>query len=336
MTFEVKNSWLMWVGAKHYPTIQDYVDEAIKLGVSKKIPKIDTAKALLEEGTVVFLAHDEGEYTDCTDCEGEIDCPECRKRSSAMNRLRMDVRRFKENLDTAINEERTKAQNRAKEALKKRIKELKRLKKEHEICPDCDENRKTIAGTGGYIRLKDGTKIDRRTISYWKRHPGKPKDLEAYYKKITVENVTCDTCSGTGRCPEARIFGFFIPSACEYILTEDEGEIVEEEMEERGFEVVTTRKLAVEVKRKCGFRVPGSVYVVTHTEKKVKDNKRVVEELIKEGMIGTDGAEISGNFVNFIEPLKIDGLKRFRGIKKWSLHPDAEEEVEFGIDALEE
>lgn len=49
---------LMWVGFEGYPTIQSFIEEAERLGVSKRLSQIPPT---LEPGrTKLFLAHDEG------------------------------------------------------------------------------------------------------------------------------------------------------------------------------------------------------------------------------------------------------------------------------------
>lgn len=46
---------LMWVGASFYPTVQDFIDEASQLGVSKRLPSLPDD---IESGsTRVFLVH---------------------------------------------------------------------------------------------------------------------------------------------------------------------------------------------------------------------------------------------------------------------------------------
>jgi hypothetical protein len=73
----IKKSFLMWVGKEHYPTIADYVAEASAQGVSKRMPTAAMAQALAKPGTVVFLAHDEGVYTQCPNCEETAPCWDC-------------------------------------------------------------------------------------------------------------------------------------------------------------------------------------------------------------------------------------------------------------------
>src|SRR3954467_11925932 len=75
---EIKNSYLMWIGSDHYATFDIWKKEAGELGVSKRLPGADVGRKLCEPGTVIFVAHDEGETHDCPDCTGTIACPECR------------------------------------------------------------------------------------------------------------------------------------------------------------------------------------------------------------------------------------------------------------------
>ena len=50
--------YLMWVGYQGYPTIEDFINEAGRLGVSKRISRLP--KGLVPGESRVFLAHDEG------------------------------------------------------------------------------------------------------------------------------------------------------------------------------------------------------------------------------------------------------------------------------------
>ena len=62
-------TYLTWIGAKHYPTFEDFASESDVLGVSKRMPTVGAALALKD--ATVFLAHDEGERVDCPDCYNE-------------------------------------------------------------------------------------------------------------------------------------------------------------------------------------------------------------------------------------------------------------------------
>ena len=79
---EIKNTYLMWIGSEHYSTIDSWVKEATEQGVSKRLPNEHMGTSLLNPGTVVFVAHDEGDMDECTECLGTISCGECRKRSA--------------------------------------------------------------------------------------------------------------------------------------------------------------------------------------------------------------------------------------------------------------
>ena len=57
-TTSVNNSYLMWVGAKYYPTYRDFIFEARRLGISKRIGK--AVNAMSPGKTVIYLAHDDG------------------------------------------------------------------------------------------------------------------------------------------------------------------------------------------------------------------------------------------------------------------------------------
>lgn len=59
---------MMWIGSSYYPKIEDFVDEAERMGVSKRIAyspvNIKLGRSLL------FLVHDEGHRENCKSCRG--------------------------------------------------------------------------------------------------------------------------------------------------------------------------------------------------------------------------------------------------------------------------
>jgi len=59
----------------------------------------------------------------------------------------------------------------------------------------------------------------------------------------------------------------------------------------------------------------------------------VLAELVAKGLVKPEATEISGSFIRFIEPIEVD-VKRFRGIKSWSLNPDVEDAAEDILEAL--
>lgn len=81
---EKYSTHLMWVGAESYPTIEDFAKEAMEMGVSKRLPNAHFARSLVGKNAIVFLAHHENEWDECSDCLGDIECPEDRKRNEAI------------------------------------------------------------------------------------------------------------------------------------------------------------------------------------------------------------------------------------------------------------
>src|SRR5690606_29035571 len=88
-------AWLMWIGTEFYPTIESWANEAVELGVSKRLPSGALGEALMEPGNVVFVAHDEGEKTECPDCLGTIECPDCRRLTAAAGNLFQEIKEKK-------------------------------------------------------------------------------------------------------------------------------------------------------------------------------------------------------------------------------------------------
>lgn len=333
---EIKTSYLMWVGAEHYAAIKDYSDEAVSHGISKRMPTTEMALKLVEPGSVVFLAHDEGEYKECSACFGEIECGECRKFETEIGRLtteRADLEQAAEELAES-GEDSKKATKLLAKVLRlgKDIAEAKALKA---ACEACDGKGSMKGGTGGHVVVKgEGeatAKWDYRRYNYWLHQP------KVWSPEGKVASVSmCSTCGGTGRLPEGKVFGLFLPSDIEWIAPADADEKVKAEMAARGFKLVPERLVKDEPRRGCGKRKAGGVYVVTKPSAKAADKaEAVLSELMEKGVIKPEGAEVSGSFIRFLAPVPIEA-KRFRGLKRWSLDPTAEREAEMILDAMAE
>jgi hypothetical protein len=348
----IKQAFLQWVGKEHYPTIVDYVNEAKAMGVSKRLPSIEVAQTLSEPGTVVFLAHDEGNYSECPDCVGNIECPDCRKNRVEYDRKKVERDGFQKKtlqLIDAINEksnslaDATKNMEDVKESLgalgaehsrnqakiAKRHQKMEELLKAQNECKTCNGMGKLLTGTGGKAVFNNGVEYDYVKYNYWLHQPQNWTPAELGGLK---EDGMCQTCGGTGRLPQGKIFGMYLPSAIEYVLKPEDSELVKKEMEAKNIKVVV--ETAQVLKRGCGFRKAGGVYAVTYVKDNTKDAKKVVKELVEKGLVDPKEVKINGNFIEFLAPIEINS-KRFRGIKKWSLDPDAEDQAEMALDALE-
>lgn len=336
MTTELKNIYLMWVGSEHYPTIDSYCEEADKLGCSKRLPNASVAGKLLSPGTVIFIAHDEGEAEPCPECEGVVENPDRRK---AVNRVRAQERRCKRLYDewtkadkaarkSPKDEDAQKEAKRAKGFVARAHAKLTKLEKEAEEVPEYIED-----STGGSVHV-DGEAWDYRRYNYWLHQPKKwsPDDHEV------TEKTMCECCGGTGRLPLGKVFGMFLPSAIEYIMRPEDGDAVRAEMEAKGVRVVTPGVLAEEAKRGCGRRRAGGYYAVSDTsttEPKKKTMEEAVKRLIEAGVIEDESeVKLNGDFIRFVSPVDIPGTKRFRGIKSWSLSVAVEEEAEMIMEAV--
>jgi len=187
-------------------------------------------------------------------------------------------------------------------------------------CPDC-YNEKLEECTGGWA-LVDGEKITyREYMSLHKR------------KKISdvtrIETLRCETCSGLGRLPHGRIFGFFIASGVEYILDPQDGAHVRKKMEREGVKTITLKQTSSEPKRGCGYRQPGGVYLMTSPANKEDEAKvhEIVRELSKQGLIDPKHVNVNGRLARFGMPIEIPGEKRFRGVKRWEPSPEVQAET---------
>ena len=176
---EIGNSYLQWVGAEHYPTIDDFVKEALEKGVSKRVNHKGVASALLEPDTVVFLAHDEGEYEDCEVCKGIIECPECRKRETLVNRIKgqiEDVKKerksilYADNFDPSDHDTNKKLMS-VNRKIEKREKKIDNLNEDCNSCILCEGSGEAVLGSGGAVQFNDGTIMDYRQFMWYKRQP---------------------------------------------------------------------------------------------------------------------------------------------------------------------
>jgi len=324
-TETIARSYLMWIGSEHYKDIAAYSDEAITLGVSKRLPSVAAAKALTEPGSVIFVVHDEGETTECPECYGELECPECRKRAFQIERLSEVIADIKARFDDFDSE----ASAGAKRSVKVRLARQARLAEDTAKCPICAGEKSYQGGTGGYVVLKDGSKMDHRQYNYWLHQPGRFDD------STVVERHQCEHCGGKGTKPCAKVFGMFVPDRVEYILTGDESNELIDELKKHRVTLVPGSVLKTETKRGCGYRHTGGYYAVTSPEGTTKAVKSQVDKLIKSGVVKPDGVELHGSFVRFVTPVEIDS-KRFRGVKTWALDARVEAEAEMIKEALEE
>lgn len=303
----ITSAWLVWIGSEFYKGIKDWSDEAIALGISKRLPNAAMARQISAPGTVVFVAHDEGESHSCTKCVGACECPSCRKCISEITALRKHIDKmlaaFK-GADFATEAPRTLT--RFKEV---REKHIATLEAEMKACKDCKGKGTIKAGTGGTVKLTDGRVWDYRTYNYHLHQP-KKFDPETMVDEIDM----CEVCGGKGDLPNAKIFGVFSPERVEYIARGDE---TKEELKAfKGFTIVKADRLKVEAKRKCGVRKAGGVYAVTDASG--ADGAKLLADAVEAGLIKPEGAEAHGSFIRFGRAIPVDA-KRFRGLKKIGL-----------------
>lgn len=328
MSNGIKESYLMWVGAQDYPTIKAFEDEAEAQGISKRLPNEEMGKTLLQPGNVIFLAHDEGNYSECPKCTGLVECGDCRKRNEEVKRLQAEVEALREEYKSAKED---KERQSAKRKGERRNEKIQALKDANKTCAVCEGKGSYTGGTGGSIRI-DGRLVDYRQYNYWLHQPKKwkPEDHNL------TDHTQCEHCGGTGRMPEGKVFGLFLPEGVDYILKDSDTDKVKHEMESKGFDTVDSTTLVREVKRGCGKRKQGGYYVVTRQGNKPNQTaQEVVDRLVKAGVVNPDGVEVKGSYVNFVNPIDIN-VKRFRGLKRWNLDPRAEQEAEMILDALED
>lgn len=311
-------SFLIWVGSEHYSSIAEYSDEAIVQGVSKRVPGLSIAKAMSAPDSVVFVAHDEGERHDCPSCIGEVECPECRKRVSEIERWAARRDEMTARIGAL---EPGRQQQRVVDTAESHISQLE---KEREGCADCNGRGRIEAGTGGNVHLRDGQVWDHRRYVYWRNR----NQLERFdFRKDVRKVYLCKDCGGRGVLPNGKVFGLFVPDRIEYIAHPGEDKSAIKELEAAGVSIVSLAAAKKEAPRGCGRRKAGGFYVVTTP--KMGGSKAAKETAKKLAELGVSDVELSGSFIKFGDEIPIKD-KRFRGVKRWKL-PVAE-----AVDAAEQ
>jgi hypothetical protein len=339
------NTYLMWIGSESYETMDEWIKEAEEQGVSKRLPNANVGMSMKNSNSVVFVAHDEGEWRDCPDCTGTIQNPEWRVLNEKIIKLRAECRKFEKEREEigdrwnwifggdhwgAITKSKAEEDQKIMDRLLRKI--AKREKTIVSLKEELDKHDFTIkSGTGGEVEVINSSTgmteiMDYRKYDYWHRQP---KKFNKKWK--VVKKVMCKTCGGKGQLPEGRIFGLFIPTDIEYVLRDEDTEEVRKIMNKRGFRLVDSTELSVEKERKCGYRKKGGVYAVAKTS-----GEGTLEDAIKSKKIKPQGVEIKGDFIKYLSPVSIEG-KRFRGVKRWEMdgNSEIEEETMMILDALE-
>lgn len=309
----IQHSYLMWVGEVNYGSAAEFVDEVRKLGVSKRLPGIGMAKTLSEPGSLLLVAHDDGEAFSCDACLGQIECSLCRKQVGLINRWKAQadaVRARYKGEDMPAGKARI---------VKIREARIAAARKAMSGCELCDGEGAYECGTGGYVVRADGSRMDYRSFNYWIRQPHK---FDAS-TEVTGQHM-CEACGGTGKFPAAAIFGAFVPEI-EVVLRgrETQNEVIQEQI--APFGKVSVTDAAREPERKGDratnlHREPG-YYATAKTGKPTKRAQAVAKELVECRAI--KGAEVIGDFILFSKPIKADELKRFRGVKRYDILPEA-------------
>ncbi len=262
---EIKQAWLMWIGETHYSTFEEFVKEAQEQGVSKRMSNTEIARSIMEDGSVVFLAHDEGIKDPCPECLETFTCPAC---SKVVNAPIGQILRGRWPYRNPVE------------------------------CGRCQGVGEVTEGTGGTVYV-DGNRIHYKSFVGSLRHGLVRADHE-----IRLE-IQCEICSATGKVPRALMCGLFIPQGIEYILRPGDAAGAMEKLREAGIRIVTPGALAREMSRKCGRRVEGGVYVVTDPSADPKLSKAAIDDLVAKGFIEPGEVEVQGAFASFIRPIPI-------------------------------
>lgn len=310
---QVQHSYLMWVGADHYETISEYVSEVRELGVCKRLPGIGMANAFCEPGTIVYVAHDDGEAYSCDACMGQVECSGCRTWMHKIAKWQSESDEVRDRYD---GEEPPRGKARIMEIRAERIAKARAAMAKCELC---EGEGSFECGTGGYVVRKDGSRMDYRTFAYWMRQPRKFDVV-----REIAEKHMCEECGGTGKRPAAVVFGAFVPGIEVVTTGRERNEIVLEQIER--FARLSVADAAKEPARKGGQREPG-FYATARAGKPSKRASAVAKELVARRVVKGE-PEVIGDFVLFARPVKVGELKRFRGVKRFGLFQPEAERVE--------
>jgi hypothetical protein len=315
--------YLMWCGNEFYASTDEWSEEAVKMGVSKRVGNVAIAKKMMDENTVVLVAHNDGATVDCGRCLGRIECPACRKLNTEADRLRKQLLQLEENTLDAL-----KPKAGYQRSVRIRTERLNEIEGERLACECKGKGFLKRRGTGGKVELVSGEVWDYRRYNYWLHQP------ETFDAESEVEDkVMCSHCGGTGEVPLGKVFGMFVPSHIEYIVDPGDDEEKLEAMRAAGAKLIPLAKVKKELPRGCGKRKPGGVYVVTKPskEKAMSFSGDVLESL--------GGCDLHGDYVRFGTAVAIPGVKKFRGTKSFdveALGPAVLAEIKMIQEALED
>ncbi|KKN79954.1 hypothetical protein LCGC14_0334620 [marine sediment metagenome] len=274
---EIKQAWLMWIGETHYSTFEEFAKEAQEQGVSKRMSSTGIARSIMEDGNVVFLAHDEGIKDPCPECLETFTCPTCSK---------------------------------VKDAPEGQILRGREPDRNPVECERCHGAGEVTEGTGGTVYV-DGNRMHYKAFVGSLRH-GLVRD-----DHVIRFEMQCEVCSATGNVPLAMLCGLFIPQGIEYILRPGDAAEAMKKLREAGIQIVTPGALAREMLRKCGRRAEGGVYIVTDPSADPKLSKSAIDDLVAKEFIKPGEVEVQGAFASFIRPIPIvqkrfRGVKRIK------------------------
>lgn len=322
---EIKASYLVWIGSEHYKTMDEYASEVVTHGVSKRLPGMAIGSKLMEPGSVIFVAHDEGEYHECAACVGEVSCPDCRIIQRDIENVRAESAELLKRYDGDRKAFALGASGSDIRSLRVRDARIVKFEEKQEACETCYGSGSFTGGTGGNVALADGTAMDYRCYNY---HLHQPNLFDA---ATVASKAMCEECGGTGKLPDGRIFGLIVPTAVEYIVagTETTAELKRAE----AFTLIDAAALAKERPRKCGTRKERGVYAVAPADADSAAAAAALKELVESGVVEAGSTEIVGSFVRFMEPIRINE-KRFRGLKQFRLTPAVEDASTDALDAL--
>jgi hypothetical protein len=306
----IKHSYMVWAGTEYYPTFDHLLDEIKRIGFSKRLPGAPLGRTLAQPGTVLYVAHDDGQVEQCKACLKLIPCPECRIRKQAIAALEKELADFKSQF---ASEEAIQKSGFASRTVAIRLKKINKAKADIAACPLCKGAGKAKLGSGGSVHITGSGTWDYRTFNYWMRQPDKFDASQVVSKSI------CEECGGRGCLPRGYIHGALLIDRVEYHVKP--GEVVERKKGDDAHELddLVIVKKSVDAKRLSGDkREAGGFYAISNPERNPKAIG-MAQHMVAAKIIPAKGYAVHGSFIHFLKPIHLPlGAKRFRGVASYT------------------
>jgi hypothetical protein len=193
--------YLMWIAGTDFRTFDEFKAYALGGGYRKGLPQA-CAASLEESGAPIFLLHDDGRSTPCSDCiRNTRECPECWKHKDKIDAAEFEAREAR----LAVERSPSGTPNRLIRIARNAKGHHRALLLRRQSCPVCGGLGRGALSSGGCVTKTDGARID--YVRY--RHLAACSQIDP---SSVVKKDPCTTCSGCAVLPLAMVRGFFLPS----------------------------------------------------------------------------------------------------------------------------